>query len=220
MSIEIDSRERKYEKMLEYLADILPDNVEFTIPRGGLDHGADYIVRNKSELGIQRKTMNDFSGSIGDGLKGTMSDLRQNYEHSALLLEGSWKIAGGSLTLRRGGSMVQVMPLSSFHNFILSQQLRGSHVYHTANLKETSYALRDYHSYLDGTISPSRSVDDPEEMLALFPNIGPKKAERLVEKFGNVHYALNQFPNNWDRVDGIGQATVDDIDAWLRGEHD
>lgn len=215
MTIIIDTREQKRAKLMEYLADY--SDVGFWPEK--LDHGADYLIENESQLAIQRKSVNDFCNSIGDGLKDTLYELRSNHELSALLLEGSYRVVGNRIGTRRGGKVVQTIRLSSAHNFILSQQLRGTMFFWTADLKDTAYLLADAHSYLDGSVSASTTIDSPEEFASLVPNIGPKRVESLSRNFdGDWLQAFQGFPERWAEADGIGPATVDEIRAWLRDE--
>lgn len=212
--IKIDSREKKYIKMCEYLAESLPDGTTFNVEK--LDHGADYLVNNENELAIQRKTVNDFTGSL-DTLKETLHKLRSNYELSALLIEGDWKIAGSQIALRRGGRLVQTgVSFKVLHNFVLSQQLRGTMFFRTASMRETAMLLSNVHGYLDGSISPSVEMSDPHELWVNFPNIGPERADAINRFYDSPYKAIRQCPEGWSNVDGIGPATVEQIIDWLK----
>lgn len=209
--IRIDTREPSVA-----IADTLVEKVGFTeFAVETLYHGADFVLDvNDSETGIQRKRVNDFVGSIGD-LKETLFDTRTRYDHSVLLLEGEWQTAGGSIGLRRGKKIVTVMDLNQWHNFLVSQQLRGTLYVRTASRAETCRVLVSLHGYLaDSQSAPVSAADDPRDVLLLLPGIGPERAEAVLDEYGHVHRALANL-YRWEEIDGIGAQTRQTVIDWL-----
>lgn len=205
----VDSRE-PWENVFEKLGQY--DAPEYRLE--ALEAGADYaIVTPYYTMGVQRKTINDFTQSIGD-LKETLFDLRQEYDVAGLLLEGRWKTANGALALRRGNKVVQTITLQQFHNFQLSQTMRGSPVYHTMSLDETCRALIAWHEYLQEPISGEQAMDTPVMLLTSLPSVGPDTAGKLLTVYGSVGAALDDI-EEWDRIDGIGPKTVETVMDWL-----
>lgn len=204
----IDSRE-PWEGVFNHMAEL--DAPEYRLE--ALDHKADYIIRNEAELAIQRKTISDFASSL-DTLKEDLFKLRTHYEYSALLLEGDWKVVNGAVALRRGSNYHQTIPVTTLHNFVLSQQIRGTMLLQTMNLEETCRLMVDYYDYLDGDIPTGPSGRNPSTILTLFPGIGPTTAGRLMEKYGNVGDALDDI-ENWDDIKGIGDKKIEGVLSWL-----
>lgn len=205
--IVVDSRE-PWEQVIEYLTDFGATNTRLDTLNANSGHPkADYIVDSGMELAIQRKTCNDFVGSL-DSLKDDLYELRTAHEASALLIEGSWRNVGSQVGLRRGKEVVPVCSLDTWHNFILSQQLRGTMYIQTMGLSETCMVLVNLASYLNGDWSPPTSkVDDPSLLLQMLPGVGPTLAGRIIDQYGDVLEAL-QWIDTWaDEVDGVGPTT-------------
>lgn len=179
---------------------------------------ADFIV-GSGALAVQRKTVNDFVGSLRDGLKDDLFRLRSAHQMSALLIEGSYKIHAGEIAVRRGRTYEPVLSVEAYQNFLLSQQLRGTMLIRTANLTETCAMLAGADKYLrgDDRTPPVREPDKPSDMLQLVPSVGPKTAEALVAEYGDAWTAITRL-DDWDEVDGIGQKTKQKAIDWFKGQ--
>ena len=189
--------------------------VDFDVFVEKLDDKADFLIRNNGrELAIQRKRVNDFANSI-DSLKNTMHILRTNYENTALLIERDWTYGGTEIAVRRGRKKHRVMGMDQWHNFILSQQFRGSMYIRTTDLYESTYAMKSAHSWLGKDLTvPTSHIDDPSVILQMIPGIGPKTCERLIATYGDALSAM-QCIDSWDDVDGIGEKTKSDSTEWM-----
>lgn len=209
--IVVDSRE-PWEDFFAYFdeMDAPPSRLE------ALKNKTDFIVRNEDELAIQRKEINDFKASIGD-LKDDLFELRTHHDHTALLIEGRWKISNNCLVVRRGNAWKEIMPAEHLHKFILSQQLRGTMFFYTANKRETAGFLIDAYEYMDGGIQTESNPQSPVTLLTLFPGVGPSTAARIVEQFGDVGSAIGNI-SKWDTVKGVGPKTMSGIEEWLYGD--
>ena len=206
----IDTREQKWEKMFQYLDEL--DAPPYRLDT--LHHKADFIIRNHHELAIQRKQIDDFVGSIGD-LKEDLQELRANYEMGALLIEGDWQLMGGSIAQRRGNTVHQTITAEQLHNFLLSQQLRGTLFLKTSGLKETCRILVNSHGYLDGPISGDKTPESPAVLLGSFPGIGPATTGAIISHFGDAHTALQNI-DRWQEVKGVGPKTQEQVEEWLQ----
>jgi len=209
--ITVDTRE-PYKNVGEHLLNM---GVDFEIKK--LDHGADYVVENDEKtLGVQRKTVTDYVSSIGR-LKHTLYDLRTHHEYSALLIEGDWRLAHETIALRRGSGLTQTLSVASWHNFLFSQQLRGTMLLRTTCLKETCLVLKETMRYLSGTISPPHpGTAEPSAVLLVLPGVGEVLADEIVGTYGDVYTALGEL-DEWDEfVDGIGPTTKRNIQKWLQ----
>lgn len=205
----IDSRE-PWERMFEYLEGL--DAPEYRLDP--LDHKADYVLRNADELAIQRKEMNDFVSSL-DTLKKDLYELRANYQYSALLLEGHWRVSNsGVLLLRRGSSWSETIPVQQFHNFVVAQQLRGTLCFYTVDLQETAQLLVNAHDYIDGEIQTAPNFGSPVAVLTMFPGVGAKVAGRLWDEYNTLGNALDNV-EEWEHVRGIGEKTQEEVLDWL-----
>lgn len=179
---------------------------------------ADFVV-GSGACAIQRKTVNDFVGSLRDGLKDDLFRLRSAHQMSALLIEGSYKIHAGEIAVRRGRTHEPVLSIEAYQNFVLSQQLRGTMFIRTANLTETCETLAGLDKYLrgDDRTPPVCEPDKPGDMLQLVPGVGPKSAEALVEYHGDAWTAIACL-DDWDEVSGIGSKTKEKAIDWFKGQ--
>lgn len=211
----VDTRE-PWERIIDHLGEIGAEP-EYRVDT--LHHKIDFeITPEEDVIGVQRKTCNDFVSSI-DTLKDDLYELRQHCDIPVFLLEGDWRLAGSTIGLRRGSSIVQTVPTQAWHNFIISQQLREMVYVRTSSLKDTCRVLVHLHDYFQGVQSPP--VDDiggPEQILQMFPDIGPGLAQNLLDNYENVYTAL-KYIDRWDEVDGIGGKTRMNVKQWLLG-HD
>lgn len=212
--LKIDTRE-PYEEIIDKLIDV--GYSDYDIEK--LEHKTDFLFHGEQEFGIQRKTVNDFVSSL-DTLKDDLHELRQHNDLTGLLLEGEWQTAGQSIALRRGASLVETVPISSWHNFMLSQQLRGTVLIRTTSLSETCKTLAAVDAWLDSDMSaPTTQADDPETMLTMIPSIGPGRANKLMREYDSTYDALVHV-GDWDGVNGIGEKTKGDALDYLLGVDD
>lgn len=210
----IDTREKKRKQIKRHLDRC---GAEYRVDT--CHHKADYVIDGPDgdRLGIQRKEVSDFVSSLRGDLKDHLWILRQHYEYSALLVEGGWGVKNETIGVDIGKTNDPlIVPVAQWHNFKLSQQLRGTLCLRTTCLKETCWALNVYDSYMDDPFGPPRSMPgDPEYLLYMFPGIGPELADRILESYdGNVRYAIEDI-EGWGSISGIGPKTLEQIDEWL-----
>lgn len=218
----VDTRE-PWEEIADRLSDI-PGPYSYEIRTLNDNHGhpkADFVVQPPDglELAIQRKTAHDYASSL-DTLKDDLYRLRTGHEASMLLVEGDWEVAGDQIALRRGRRVVPSLGLPTWHNFILSQQVRGTMYARTSSLTETCRALVSWIEWCKGDLSPPTShAGDPATWLATLPRIGPQRAQAIIDEYQDGADAL-QAVQDWEEVAGIGEVTHQAVLDWLTDQDD
>ena len=211
--ITIDTRE-PYIKATKLFADIAP-SMEVNVQK--LDLG-DYLLspNDGSKLLIERKTVNDYTSHLSD-LKDKLYRMRSQYSLSGLLLEGSYKTTSSMIVERRGSGRYETVSLASFHNFLFHQEIQGSLLFRTNDLRESVLLISNLHNYF-GKLSrcPVPPMTDPEPMdlLTFLPGIKEERALQLIEHYGSVGNALRKV-KEWSNVPGIGSKTVSKINKFL-----
>lgn len=147
----------------------------------------DYLI---GDIAIERKTINDLISSIIS--KRILSQINnlQNYEKRLLIIEGDLKDLNENIKLNP--KIIQ--------GFILSCMLNHNiNILQTKDYKDTSQYLItlakqqlkpkteiSLHSRIPKTLKEQKKY-----ILESFPNIGPKKAKKLLEKFSNLLSVFN-----------------------------
>ena len=207
----IDTRE-PYVKITKLFSEIAP-YIKVKVHK--LDLG-DYLISSdkRKELLIERKTISDYTSHLSD-LKDKLYRMRAK-GLSGLLLEGNYKTTSSVIVERRGAGNYESIPLSSFHNFLFHQQMQGTLLFRTNNIKESVILMSNLHNYLDKVRSPTCPVSSPRpiDMLTFLPGIQEERALRIIERYGPVGNALRKV-EEWSNVPGIGAKTVDKINEFL-----
>lgn len=179
-----------------------------------LDLG-DYLVDNKNRMLVERKTITDFCSTM-DVLSTRLMKMRSEFEYTALVVEGVYKITDTTLLTLRGNTWVETLLLSSFNNFLTKQQLAGTVVRFTNSLSETILWLIDLHSYLPKLEEPViRRGLKPVDVLGMLPGIGKKRAEEIYRRSGaSLIRALARL-DEWKQIQGIGDKTIEKVKKFL-----
>jgi ERCC4-type nuclease len=158
------------------------------IPKG------DYLIENKGEsILIERKNISDFCSSYM-GLKDRLDEMRQNYDRTALVIEGNYITQNKQICLWRGNCLVPSMSEQAFFNFKLSQQERGSYFDHTNDLAETIRLLIHWHNYLPNAgKNPVRKSKSAVEWFAQLPGVGLLSAFNLRADYESPKRALENI---------------------------
>ena len=209
--ITIDTRE-PYAKVTKLFAELSP-NIEIKVKK--LDLG-DYLLspNDGSKLLVERKTISDYTSHLSD-LKDKLYRMRSKYL-SGLLLEGSYKTTSNNIVERRGGRSYETVPLGSFHNFLFHQQIQGTLLFRTNDIKESVIFMSNLHNYLDKVRCPACPVSSPKpiDLLTFLPGIKEERALRLIEHYGSIGNTLKRV-KEWSNVPGIGSRTVDKVNKFL-----
>jgi ERCC4-type nuclease len=191
MALVIDNREptKKIQTILDtWTGPELPD-IKFK----KLDL-ADYLIDSGStQMLIERKQMNDFCANHVV-LRKRMEKMREQFEHTALLTEGDYRVQGNDIFLWRGRQLAWSLSYDTFSSYIASQQARGSMYFHTQNLRESILRIVNLHNYLPRMgKSAIKKTTEIESWLAELPGMGPASVSKLAEQYTNPLDALKDI---------------------------
>jgi DNA excision repair protein ERCC-4 len=203
INIIADDREHKSE-VIKSLMDI--ENVEVCIRR--LPMG-DYQVENR--VIVERKTLKDFAVSIIDGrLFKQMIRLANSTFTGVLILEGtvSDTVDMGMTRASMQGALITVSIILGI------PVLRSKAPSETARL--IVYIGRQIESLAGGGMQRHGYRPKTKRKRQLFilqglPGVGPERAGRLLDNFGNVEAAISASSSELQTVDGIGKSIADKI---------
>ncbi len=200
--ITIDDREPRE------MSDILAMNTDVDLCTMRLKIG-DYLVDDK--ILFERKRLDDFFESIKSGrlFKQSCMLAGSNYR-SAIILEGGWRDASQSRISRQSvqGAIVTV------------SMMLGLPILRSQNMKETAqlimYTARQALRRPLGTFYRQGYRPKGERRRRLFvlqglPGIGPERAARLLDHFGNLESIFTADYDDLAQVKGIGYPTAKKI---------
>jgi ERCC4-type nuclease len=198
LHIIVDDRER-HAGVCEALCG-RPEVAEVTVARLPL---GDYQVDD--HLLVERKTLRDFAASVVDGRLFAQATRLANFAgEAALILEGSGKDAVG-VNVPRHAMQGALIHLSLVLGLPV---LRALHPEETADL--IVYCGGQLSRMARGEVKrtgwkPNQKRRRQLLMLQAIPGIGPKRAERLIDRFKSIA-ALAQAPTeDLLAIDGIGE---------------
>lgn len=207
--ITVDDREQKSE-VIKSLFGI--ENVAINIRRLPL---GDYRISNR--LIVERKTLKDFAISIVDGrLFKQMIRLANFTSPGVLVLEGT---AADTVDLKMTRASMQGALITV--SIILGiPVLRSKDPSETARL--IAYIARQLNSLIRGGLQrhgyrPKGHRKRQLYILQGLPGIGLEKADRLLERFGNVEAVMTASSTELQTVKGIGKKIAGRI-RWVVSE--
>ena len=170
---------------------------------------ADYIV---GDIGIERKTIQDYIGSIIDGrLSNQLYELSYNFDISYLCIIGyiseaiitskfSRKafissLVGSSLKRAPDGKQGQIITVNLENDYDFGYFI----IYLLNKIKEQEPRLPRFKKI---NISKEKELI---YILSSIPGIGEKRAENLLKKFGNIKSIVNAEIKDLMEVEGIGE---------------
>lgn len=181
---------------------------------------ADYIVQGLIEIPVERKQVNDYVASLTSGrLNNELYKMSYNYPYSLLIVEG---FVDEVLLFRKIKRQNYFSSLVG--SFIKTSQDGKGGIVHLITVStpfDTALVLK----YLDKKVSSeeemvrlpkAEKIKIPDEkrltyIVASLPDIGEVKAEKLLEKFGNLRKLINASPNELREVEGIGKKTAEKL---------
>ena len=181
-----------------------------------LDVG-DYIV--SSRIGIERKTVDDFLGSLLEGkLFLQMKKLRESYSRPIVILEGE-----GLLTKR---NIAHNAIFGSFVSIIVDF---GIPIITTKNARETAdfmtvLAKREQKDSkksvaIRGKKWSMSSTEQQQFIIEGLPNISSVLAKRLLQHFGSIRAIINASEQELCEVSGIGKTIASEIVKLINYEY-
>ena len=193
-TINIDSREAH----AEYVSYLKEDSRVHVVDK--LLKSGDVVINN---LGIERKTVNDFLLTLNEGrLFDQLQNLKLSFPRQLLLIEGT-------------GLRIHLDQERFYGIYVRIAVGWQIPILHTQDGRQTASCLvricnQDAHASA-GPIrarprNPSYKNDSIAfRMLMEIPLIGPKSATALLSHFGNVEAILGATERELVRVDGIGK---------------
>jgi DNA excision repair protein ERCC-4 len=168
----------------------------------------DYIVRDTI---IERKTVQDFlSSMINHRLINQMDELKQ-YENKLLMIEG---ISEQEL-YREDNSGIGA---NSVRGFLLSILLKHKiPIVFSKNSEDTArfIAVLSRRKEKEINLNAKKKTLNRKEQLQFiiesFPRIGPKKAKRLLEKFGSIQNIILSSTEDLKEILGIQAENIKEI---------
>lgn len=207
MKIIIDQRERNS----QVISELISLNADIEVKHLSL---ADYIIND--EIAIERKTVNDFVGSmINKRMLNQLSDLKKNYAKPLLLLEG---IAEDDIYKP---SQHQNINENAIRGMILSISLDfGIPIIFTKDSRDTAkyldlLAKRQDKPEKETSLVAKRKVfslaEQQQIIIEGFPGVGPNLAKNVLKHFGSIKRALNADIKELTQVEKIGKKKAETI---------
>ena len=164
---------------------------------------ADYIISEK--VAVERKSVSDFVKSLSDGrLFDQVKRLKEAYPRPFIIVEGSWDQIKFSEASKGASSALA----SLIYDFNIG-------VIYTLTKEDTARVLKFLaeREHKESKRIPMKALGKPplndlkEWQLFLvqcLPGVGPKLAERLLDKFGSVRAVYNASVAELSKVEGMG----------------
>jgi ERCC4-type nuclease len=168
----------------------------------------DYIVR---DIVIERKTVQDFlSSMINNHLANQIEELKQ-YENKLLIIEG---ISEQEIYTENGKGI----NANAIRGFILSILLKHKvPIVFSKNSEDTAKYINVLSKKKESEINlnaKKKTLDKKEQLqfiIESFPGIGPKKAKKLLEKFGTIQNIILSSTEDLKEILGIQAENIKEI---------
>ena len=158
------------------------------------------------KVGIERKTVPDLLGSLGDRMSTQLFNMLEHYDVSILLIEGNWQVACSRVTTPEG---VERWFWATVWNFLQTWQDRGITLQLTANEGHTIKRLNELYAYYQRNCHTGglnrHTIGDPRLMAFFCSGIGLKLSETIMKKFGSIQNAANASIQDFLSIEGIGE---------------
>lgn len=175
------------------------------------------------KVGIERKEVNDFLGSLGDRLAGQLERMLDHYDIVILLLEGNWRQVSAQSNII-GSQGITYNTWAMAWNFIRSQQHKGVSLELTTSMGHSVQRLGELYAWYQrgshtGGMSHKTFVDD--RIMAFPRGCRGKTAELVLAMFKSLTCVGNAEISDLMHVSGVAEkkATMifDHFNSW-RGE--
>ena len=176
---------------------------------------ADYwfLDYDYKKVGIERKEINDFMGSLGDRLANQLERMLDHYDTVILLLEGNWRQITYSNRLM-GGQGLTYNTWAMAWNFIRSQQHKGVTLELTTSMGHTIQRVNELYTWYQrgshtGGMSHKTFIDD--RIMAFPKGCRGKTAELVLAMFKSLVAVGNAEVSDLMNVSGVGNVKAQNI---------
>jgi len=203
---------RESGSVVQALREMKADVVEKTISPG------DYVVG--AGFAVERKTFRDFVNSIfKKRLFEQLERLRTAYERCCLIVEGDVGYGLASLTNPRvfWGALAHITAEWSIPVvFTTNEDQTAQFLFSLAKRLQT-----EKETPVEAVYKPKRFSLADQQRFAVqgLPTVGPKSAERLLKRFGNVRRVFMAKEYELRRVEGFGEKRAREISLFLDGQY-
>jgi len=194
--------------VVQALREMKADVIEKTISPG------DYVVGEG--FAVERKTFRDFVGSIfKKRLFEQLERLRKAYERPCLIVEGDigYGLAGLANPMVFWGALAHItaewnIPVV----FTTNEEQTAQFLFSLAKRLQTRKEAA-----VEAIYKPKRFslVDQQRFAVQGLPTVGPKSADRLLKRFGNLRRVFLAKEHELRRVEGFGEKRAREISQFL-----
>lgn len=218
MKIIVDQRERKSGIVEELEKKGLETEIQQLVVADFVIQTKDY-TGNLQNVGVERKTQNDFLTSIIDKrILNQLISLREQFSIPLLIIEGDKNI----YTIRNfHPNAIRGMLASIAIDFQIP-------ILFTKNYRDTASLLAIIASRLEKPRKelsllkkkkPLTLKEQQEYIIEALPGVGPNLAKSLLKKFKTVKKVVNASKERLQKVEKIGRKKADDIRKVLDSEY-
>ncbi len=210
-TLKIDIREQ--DKYISELREKMPA-LGFEVEVGMYDV-ADYFCGN--QVGVEHKTPEDFIGSVRGRLWQQAVELRENFNHAFIVVDGTMEDLLDLVPENQHNSIwAAVNSLNTRYRtpvLFCGKNNLATQLYWLLN-KATDEKVIDY--------TPVRkqapTKDLQVHLISALPGIGHEKAKRILEEYGSPLRAFNLLQEWSDSIEGVGKKTVEKIHTIISEE--
>lgn len=174
-----------------------------------------FFTHDYKKVGIERKTVEDLLGSLGDRLTRQLENSLEHYDRVILLVEGSWVKANpntGNLITQRG---IVYQTWDMVWNYIRRFQDKGVTLELTTNEGHTIHRLNELYALYQKSYSLSgKSNEFEDDRILAFPSgTRGKTAVEVLKQFGSLKNVASASPDELILVEDarIGRKKADSI---------
>lgn len=172
-----------------------------------------FFTHDYKKVGIERKTVEDFLGSMGDKLARQLENSLEHYDIVILLLEGNWRKVSPSkenLITQRG---IVYQTWDMVWNYIRRFQDKGVTLELTTDEGHTIHRLNELYALYQKSYSLSgRSKEFGDDRVMAFPSgVRGKTGMAVLEAFGSLAMVCKASIDDLMLVEGIGEKKANSI---------
>jgi len=197
----IDHREKK-SLVFDYLK-----KMKISLSENSLKVG-DYIISDRTV--VERKEAKDFIKSIIDGrLFEQTEDLKNNFENSIIIVEGSFNDNGGMSENAIKAALASIVLDNKISIISTKNENDTAKMIYWLAKKEQEDKKRDIG--IKGKKKPKDVKKLQEYILCSIPNVSTITSKKLLKEFGSVKNVINAKDEKMKKINGLGDKKVKKI---------